>query len=125
MHRIGFASRKHFLMNIFTLPQNFSPEKPPPIVEQVDTLYRQNGVTVERILSRGHTTGWQTLKADEWVVLLTGEADIEFANGEIVTLGMGDTLLLPAGTRHRVARTTECVWLCVHVARPDPPEISG
>ena len=62
---------------------------------------------------------------DEWVVVLQGEAQLQF-EGEASPrhLNAGDYVLIPAHTRHRVASTsatrgtdgsfTPTVWLAVH-----------
>ncbi len=50
----------------------------------------------------------------EGVLLLEGEAEIAFAEGQRVHLIRGDTLNLPAHTRHRVTFTSRpAVWLAV------------
>ena len=53
----------------------------------------------------------------ERIVLLRGEAELAFADGSRLRLSPGDHLLLAAGVRHRVERTSAdppCVWLAVH-----------
>ena len=50
---------------------------------------------------------------DEWVVVLTGHAQLEVA-GTPVTLDAGEWVLLPAGTPHRLADTEPGTsWLTV------------
>lgn len=88
--------------------------------EQFESIAHQGGVTIERILSRGQSspaTGWYDQDADEWVLLVEGEAILEFADGRQHRLKKGDHLLIPAHCQHRVAwtpadRTT--IWLAVH-----------
>jgi cupin 2 domain-containing protein len=51
------------------------------------------------------------------VVVLRGEAELSFAHGARRPLVAGDDALIPAGTRHRVERTSAeppCIWLAVH-----------
>ncbi len=99
------------IMNIFDLP-NLGRH------EHVDALVQRDNVRIERIVSAGHRTDWYDQQEYEYVVLLTGNADIMYNDGSIVTLKAGDTLELPPHTRHRVIRTSErppCVWLCVFV----------
>lgn len=78
---------------------------------------RQDAVRIERIVSNGHASPegfWYDQDEQEWVLLLEGEAEIEFAKSEPVHLTRGDTLNLPAHTRHRVASTSRpAVWLAV------------
>ncbi|MFI9654396.1 cupin domain-containing protein [Guyparkeria sp. GHLCS8-2] len=88
--------------------------------ECFDTLVESEHVTVERIVSHGHTSpssGWYDQSRHEWVVVLKGRGMVAFELGEEVTLGPGDHLSIPAHTRHRVAWTApdeDTVWLAVH-----------
>ncbi|WP_322520696.1 cupin domain-containing protein [Guyparkeria halophila] len=88
--------------------------------EWFDTLVEAENVTVERIVSRGHTSpasGWYDQPRHEWVVVLRGRGVVAFETGEEVTLGPGDHLRIPAHCRHRVAWTDpdqDTVWLAVH-----------
>lgn len=95
-----------------------------PGAELVETLLTRNGssdahLRIERIVSRGETTDWQTQADTEYVILLQGAATIEFLEGEDVQLTPGESMLIEAQTTHRVAYTSEvpeCIWLCVHYA---------
>lgn len=88
--------------------------------ERFDEVVSGRGVTVERIVSRGHTspdTGWYDQPRHEWVLVLKGQGVVAFENGESVTLAPGDHLTIPAHRRHRVAWTApdeETIWLAVH-----------
>lgn len=88
--------------------------------ELFEEILSGRGVTVERIVSRGHTSpasGWYDQPRHEWVLVLQGRGVVAFEEGEEVTLGPGDHLLIPAHRRHRVAWTdpdTDTVWLAVH-----------
>ncbi len=77
-----------------------------------------NGLLVERIVSHGHTTPpgeWYDQDQDEWVMVLQGEATLEFPEGTTMRLVQGMHVLLPAHRKHRVAHTsTPCLWLAVH-----------
>ena len=85
-----------------------------------ESLVKSATVTVERIVSRGHTspdTGWYDQERNEWVIVLRGNAGIEFENGPVVQLEEGGYLNIPAHTRHRVIATSadpETIWLAVH-----------
>ena len=105
---------------------------PDELVEVIDA--GQGSFRLERIVSRGHVTPpdyWYDQEEDEWVWLLCGAARLEVepqqpaasAPGpEVATvdLGVGDYLLLPAHTRHRVVWTDpekDTVWLAVFLRR--------
>ncbi|MCB9898396.1 MAG: cupin domain-containing protein [Planctomycetes bacterium] len=88
--------------------------------ERVDVLVEGRGARVERIVSLGHATPdgeWYDQPRDEWVLLLSGAAVLEFDGGRRLELAAGDGLRLPAHLRHRVAWTDPerpSVWLAVH-----------
>jgi cupin 2 domain-containing protein len=102
--------------NIFNLQGLVSDPKK----ELFETIFTGNDCKVERIVSKGHTTAegeWYDQEKDEWVILLKGNAKIEFENGEMLNLETGDYILIPANLRHRVALTSTeppCVWLAIH-----------
>ena len=84
--------------------------------EAAETLLESGAVRIERIVSRGASTGWYDQTESEFVTLLTGEAVIEYGDGSRAELRAGDTLFILPHRRHRVVRTTSdppCVWLCV------------
>jgi cupin 2 domain-containing protein len=95
--------------------------------ERLDTLLRQRGAHLIRIVSSGQATPpdqWYDQDEDEWVVVLRGAARVRI-EGEAAPreLGPGAWLLLPAHCRHRVDWTdpaTPTVWLALHV---DPPAL--
>jgi len=93
--------------------------------ELIDTLLDRGGVTVERIVSTGQASApgfWYDSPRDEWVVLLTGAAGLEFEGvAQLQPMQPGDYLLIDAHRRHRVAWTHDSeptVWLAIHY-RPD------
>jgi len=75
---------------------------------------------VERIISNGQTTPvgeWYDQSLDEWVVLLQGEASLEFEDGSILNLHDGDYVLIKSHLKHRVSYTSHqppCIWLAFH-----------
>jgi len=97
-------------MNIFDLPSL-------PLSEELTTVLAENGdVHIERIVSTGQTSDWYDQTETEYVVLLEGNAAIEFENNKTVAMSKGDTLLIKPHERHRVSCTSSkppCVWLCV------------
>ena len=91
--------------------------------ELVEELVRTRGARLERIVSRGHRTPdgeWYDQEWDEWVVVLTGRAELRIeGENDLIQLGPGDSLLLPAHVRHRVEWTDpagDTVWLALHYA---------
>ena len=88
--------------------------------EVVDILVKNKNVSIERIVSRGHTSpaiGWYDQKRDEWVLVLKGAAIISFTDDSDIDMKVGDFVLIPAHKKHRVKWTdskTETVWLAIH-----------
>jgi cupin 2 domain-containing protein len=101
--------------NLFDLSAPSSPD------EQVDPLVDEAGVSIERIVSRGHASPpdfWYDSSRAEWVVLLSGAATLEFeGQREPHPMKPGDHVLIEAHCRHRVAWTSDTepsVWLAVY-----------
>lgn len=89
--------------------------------ELFERLGGNDAVTIERIVSRGHTSPpdeWYEQERDEWVMVLQGGARLLFDEGAgEVDLRSGDYILIPAHRRHRVVWTEEradTIWLAVH-----------
>jgi cupin 2 domain-containing protein len=89
--------------------------------EQLDSLAEQQGVSIERIVSRGHASPpdfWYDSPRAEWVVLLSGAATLEFeGDPQPHPMKPGDHVLIEAHCRHRVAWTSgtePSVWLAVY-----------
>ncbi|MGH9121535.1 MAG: cupin domain-containing protein [Acidimicrobiales bacterium] len=93
-----------------------APEKGETTVE----LWRRDStVVVEQILT-GHHDGPIDFRQsfDEWVLLLSGSADLEI-RGEVLTLRQGDWVVLEAGTPHRLVRAeVGTTWLAVKAEVP-------
>ena len=83
-----------------------------------DILTREN-IRIERILSSGQTspeTGWYDQQENEFVILVQGNAILEFEDGKSAELNAGDYLDIPAHKKHRVAYTSKdpvCIWIAV------------
>jgi cupin 2 domain-containing protein len=91
--------------------------------EVFETVVQSDTVRIERIVSNGQITPageWYNQERAEWVLVLTGSADLLFEGAqEALRLGAGDYTLIPAGCRHRVTWTdtdVHTVWLAVHFA---------
>lgn len=84
--------------------------------ERIEELLQLRNLSVRQILSgRLDAPIDYCQDDDEWVVVLAGSAVLE-VGGERVDLGVGDWILLPAGTPHRLVRTDPGTnWLAVHL----------
>lgn len=86
--------------------------------ELVTVLAQSEHVRIERIVSQGHASPegfWYDQDEHEWVVVLQGAARLEFED-EILDVGPGDFVNIPAHRKHRVAGTTPdepTIWLAV------------
>jgi cupin 2 domain-containing protein len=88
--------------------------------EFIEALAGRDGVRVERIVSRGHTSSggfWYDSNDTEWVIVIRGRARLRFeADDEVVDLGPGDHVTIPPHARHRVESTApgqDTIWLAV------------
>ena len=99
--------------NIFEL------QEPLPKEEVFDDLISAEDVKIERIVSNGQTTPtgeWYDQDQDEWVVLVQGQAELEYENGDKQRLTARDHVLIPARLRHRVVYASAdppCIWIAV------------
>ena len=90
--------------------------------EVFEKLFDNDRVLIERIVSLGQSSDegfWYDQDQTEWVVVLSGEAEVEFeGEADVYHLRPGDCLTIPPHQRHRVAWTTPAeptIWLAVHV----------
>ncbi|WP_255326527.1 cupin domain-containing protein [Sphingobium sp. EM0848] len=90
--------------------------------EQFEDLLRRPGVRIERIISYGQTTpvdqpyvqDW-----DEWVLILTGSAELTLDGVGQRSLATGEHLFIPAGVPHFVTYTANpTIWLAIHIGEP-------
>ena len=102
--------------------------------EIVKILVKNENVKIEEIISTGQVTGWQESDKNEFVILVQGNAEIEYyenknlktneniiknqknTNDMKLQLGKGDTVLIRKGERHRVSYTSKnpcCIWICI------------
>lgn len=100
---------------------NLFSELPADLPEELaDVLVEAPHSRIERIVSTGQSSPdgfWYDQDEHEWVVVLKGEARLEFRDGEALPMRPGDHVLIPAHRKHRVAWTTPeepTVWLAVH-----------
>ncbi len=94
---------------------------PAELPEELFTYLLENkNVKIERIVSDGHRTPageWHDQQQNEWVMVLQGQAVVEYENMEPYNLNTGDYLFIPAHIRHRVSwtsHTEKTVWLAIH-----------
>ena len=85
--------------------------------EVFETLCQQTAFKVQRIVSYGHASAeWYDSAQAEWVVLLKGEARVQFADqAEPHHLQAGDWLAIAPHQRHQVQSTSsDALWLAIH-----------
>ena len=84
--------------------------------ENIEELLNDKNVIINRIVSNDLQNGdWYDQSEDEWLVLLTGEAIVEFTDYER-TLRRGDTPFITPNLKHRVRNTSQkTLWLTVHI----------
>ncbi|MBL4621630.1 MAG: cupin domain-containing protein [Immundisolibacteraceae bacterium] len=88
--------------------------------EQFETLAETSQLKIERIVSRGQpspTTGWHDQSQNEWVMVVQGEATLNFIDQPSISLGTGDFILIPAHQKHRVSYANpekQTIWLAIH-----------
>jgi len=88
--------------------------------EAIELLLQTKNVRIERIVSSGQSSPedyWYDQSESEWVVVLAGSGTLELKDpDEIVQLGIGEYIYIPAHRQHRVKSTskdTETIWLAV------------
>ena len=102
--------------------KNILADIPAELPQELFTSLLQNEqLHIERIVSRGHANAkdeWYDQTHEEWLILLQGEAILEFAEQEeLKKLQAGDYLLIPSHCRHRVewtAPNSDTIWLAIH-----------
>ena len=117
-----------------TLNQKKSPDADNPVTnnlfahipdisddEYFENILQTKSFSLEKIVSEGHATPhdtWLCQDRHEWVLLIKGEAQLQFKhNKAMYTLHPGDHLLIPAHTYHRVVWTQpgmKTFWLALH-----------
>jgi len=110
-------------MNSKTLVNNIFGDIPNNVPSEIfEILLSKSGIKIERIISQGQCSSkddWYDQTQDEWVILLEGQAELQFEhNLAIVVLNPGDYVLIPAHTKHRVHWTDpeiKTIWLAIHI----------
>ena len=92
--------------------------------EELITLLETPGLRLEQILSHGQATvadHWYDQEQPEWVVLLQGTAMLRFDGDGLLGLAAGDSILIPARSRHRVESCSQDArWLALHFSEVIP-----
>ncbi len=103
-------------------PENFYDGIPSQLPDELlSIVHCGRGVRIERIVSQGQSSPegfWYDQDEDEWVIVLEGNAAVEFeGDAQPAELERGSYLHIPAHVRHRVARTDpdrKTFWLAIH-----------
>jgi cupin 2 domain-containing protein len=87
--------------------------------EQSLGLFENPSIKVQRIVSQSYSSPpgfWYDQDEDEWVIVVRGEATLEFEGGELVPMKEGDYVTIPHHVRHRVQQTDpKTIWLAVRI----------
>lgn len=92
---------------------------PPGFPDEVfENIIENNHVRIERIVSRGQVSPpgfWYDQNEEEWVMILEGEALLEFQNpSEQIRLLPSQWVMIPAERKHRISYTSDpAIWLAV------------
>jgi len=96
----------------------FATDNAPQTTEQFTNLLQTPHLRLEQIVSYGTPSAedfWYDQDETEWVLLVKGEAVLEFERDRKVLLKSGDYLLIPAHQKHRVKSCSQdSVWLALH-----------
>lgn len=102
-------------MEIENIFQNISIDKSK---EEFIDILKSDNIRIERIVSNGQSSKkdfWYCQEENEFVLLLEGNAILEFESEEI-SLSKGEYININAFTKHRIKYTSETVstvWLAV------------
>ncbi|WP_373072237.1 cupin domain-containing protein [Sulfurimonas sp.] len=89
--------------------------------EIFETIAKNESVRIERIISYGQVSPkdfWYDQDEDEFVIILDGNAEIEYDDGTKYKLSKGDSLYIDAHQKHKVVYTSNpAVWLAIFLAK--------
>jgi len=101
--------------------QNIFSDLPTCLKNEVfDSLIKNESITIERIVSKGHRSpehGWYDQERNEWVLIIKGQAILSFDDKQSINLNEGDYINIPPHKKHKVTWTNpdcETIWLAVH-----------
>jgi len=87
--------------------------------EFFEDIIKGKNFRLERIVSDGHSSPpdfWYDQDQNEFVLLLSGSAQLEFQDNTVVNLTPGDSIDIKAHSKHRVSSTSpsgKTVWLAI------------
>jgi len=91
--------------------ENFLSKIPSQIPKEIfESIASSENVKIERIISKGQATQkgkWYDQEKNEFVLVLKGNAVIEFDNNEKVSMNEGDYVIIPKHVKHRVTETSK------------------
>ena len=86
--------------------------------EKVTRLLNSPPLWLEQIASNGEASAedfYYDQPEAEWVLLVRGRATLRFEGDALLDLSVGDSLLIPPRSRHRVdACSPDALWLALH-----------
>jgi cupin 2 domain-containing protein len=82
-------------------------------------LFETPSIKIQRIVSQSYSSPpgfWYDQDEDEWVIVVRGEATLEFEAGDLVRMKEGDYVTIPRHVKHRIQQTDpRTIWLAVHI----------
>jgi cupin 2 domain-containing protein len=104
-------------------PENIFANLPADLDHELcQTLLSNPSLSIERIVSNGHSSPsefWYDQTQDEWILVIQGQARLQYDDLSYQQLAAGDYVLIPAHCRHRVDWTTpeiETIWLAIFIS---------
>ncbi len=89
--------------------------------EQIETIYENMAIRIEKIISHGATTPFAVIYDQEeweWVWVTRGDATLRFEH-QTFELTKGQSLVIPPHVKHSVVYTSDdCEWQCVYLKQP-------
>jgi len=103
------------IKNIFEIDDILTQES-----EVFESILVKEDLKIERIVTLkpyDKPGEWYDQEKDEWVLLLQGNAALEFEGQEIIELKAGDYIFIPSRKKHRIKHSsshTKCIWMAIH-----------
>jgi cupin 2 domain-containing protein len=88
--------------------------------EVFESLLNTSDIRVDRIITLkpyDKSGKWYDQETNEWVLLMQGEAELEFEDDEKIALKSGDYIFIPAHKKHRINYSSsepKCIWLAIY-----------